>query len=637
MAEKISRLRQEFDLSLERVDWTNKEEKRAFEAELRQKGLVAAVAKDGEIKEVMPLSEWTPDHVFTLKWNSAPTTLPDGTYYEDPLPPDWSLVPNSKGRLDLNDLELLHGVKYAIEGETAIMAVVTEDGGIKITHAGVYQDISNRDVSPAGKVWGSGPVAGMSPMWVEIDGWDDFNGAQLNAQIEGIKADDVAGDARRVESFPAEIEKLARNWREDLEKVLLEHEVYKDAKLKPGTRLIFTSGLLYWAQEYGTRYFQTEVTPIINATGVLSFPNGIEVESIMSAHTVEKPDYQPTEDQKRALKLWETNRLTQDVSVSAQNADEETQAGYVKDRVNQRDPSKLGRLVSEPSFVTASNPEKAEILELIPSIDELRTRYQELLANWNYGAGLDLLLVRNGDSTPQRAGKLPGVINTNDGILDDTIAKRSAQRSYDIATQLWDTTAPDLVISSGRTSSLATIDVALWSIGEPFPVSAIVRDWRLNERSFGVGVGHKASEYGEEVLHSFSNAIAGGENFSFVHLKALSFMIDLLETVNQFYQETGRSMKVVVSTHEGPMQILQAMLKDLQSPEEIFQPIESTHTERFMLTEPMSFPTYVTDEELNEGIQTSQLNELEKLCAQALAADSDSCAVALFINEQEKE
>ena len=56
-----------------------------------------------------------------------------------------------------------------------------------------------------------------------------------------------------------------------------------------------------------------------------------------------------------------------------------------------------------------------------------------------------------------------------------------------------------------------------------------------------------------------------------------------------------------------------------------------------MLTEPMSFPTYVTDEELNEGIQTSQLNELEKLCAQALAADSDSCAVALFINEQEKE
>lgn len=613
----------EYGLSLEKINWQNKEKRRAFEAELRQRGLVVAVAKDGTFKEVMPLKEWIPEHIFTLKWNSAPTTLPDGTYYEDPLPPDWSLVPNSKGRLDLNDLELLHGVKYAIEGETGIMAEIQQDGSVKILYAGVYQDISNRDVSPAGKVWGSGSVAGMSPLWVELEDWDDFVGAQLNATIEGIKEGDTDVEARRVESFPAEIEKLARNWREQLIKVLIEHEVYIDAKLKPGTRIIFTSGLLYWAQEYGTRYFQTEITPIINAHAVLSFLSGIEVESEMVAHTVKEPDYEVTETQAQAISLWQANQIEQNVGVVAQEVDEELQLSYIKDRANQMEPGKLGRLVSENSFVTTANPDLEKMREVLPTITDLRARYEKIKDNWQSGVGLDLLLVRNGLSTPEKEGKLPGVIKTETGILDDTIAKRSAQRSYDIATQLWDVPAPDLVIAAGRTSAMATIDVALWSIGQPYPVKDIQRDWRLNERSFGDGVGHLASEFSEEELHSFEQAISNGENFSFVHLKVLSFMLDLLETANQFYQENGRQMKVIVSSQEGPVQLMQAILKGLTSKTDIFAPVESTYNERFVLETPFNFPEYVADDLVEQATKTDD-QRLMSIAARGLLVVSDT-------------
>jgi len=624
MTEIKKSLAQEYGLSLERIDWQDKGRRRAFEAELRRRGLVVAVAKDGTFKEVMPLKDWTPDDIFTLKWNSASMISPvTGEWYEDPLPPDWSLVPNAKGRLDLNDLELLHGVKYAIEGETGLIAEVQEDGTLKLLYAGVYQDISNRDVSPAGKVWGSGPVAGMSPLWVEIDSWDDFIGAELNATIEGVKADDIEGEAKRVESFPAEIEKLARNWREELIKVLVEHEVYVDAKIKPGTRFMFTSGLLYWAQEYGTRFFQTEITPIINAHAVLSFLSGIEVESEMVAHTVVEPEYEVTEVQGQAISLWQNNQIDQNVGISAQEVDVEIQAGYIKDRANQMDKGKLGRLVSENSFVTTANPDLEKMREVLPSITELRARYQQIKENWSAGAGIDLLLVRNGISTPEREGKLPGVIKTEVGILDDTIAKRSAQRSYDIATQLWDVPAPDLVIASGRTSAMATIDVALWSIGQPYPVKDIQRDWRLNERSFGDGVGHFANEFSEEELHSFEKAINSGENFSFVHLKVLSFMLDLLETANQFYQENGRAMKVVVSSQEGPVQLMQAILKGLTSKADIFAPVESTYNERFILDKPFDFPAYASDELVEEATDIEG-QRLSSVIARGLIASAYS-------------
>lgn len=625
-------------LSLQHIDWSNKESRRALEAELRDKGLVVATDKDGNIKEIMPLNEWTPEHVFTLKWNSASGIAPDGHYYQDPFPPDWSLVPNAPGRLDLNNIELLHGVKYAIEGETGIMAVVTEEG-IKITHAGVYQDISDRDVSPAGKVWGSGPVGGMSPLWIEIDGWDDFMGAELNAKIEGVTLGDSSEEARRIESFPAEIEKLARNWREDLENVLTEHEVYKDLNLKPGTRILFTSGLLYWAQEYGTRFFQTEITPLIEIASTLTFLNGVEIESIMTAHTVEKTEAVESEDQTHAVGLWNIQKGDQPSLNRFQTVDSETQNEYLKARSGQMDMSKLGRLVSLEGFTVDGNLSTGDMREVLPSFEELKNRYENLLSRWEDGAGLDLLLVRNGDTQAQRAGKLGGVIETEEGVIDDTIAKRSAQRAYDIATQLWDTAAPDLVISSGRSSSLATIQIALGSIGEPYPFNSIQRDWRLNERSFGKGINKDVNEFDFELLHSFKDSLENGENFSYVHMKVLSFMIDLLETANEFYISMGRPLKAVVSTHEGPMQIMQAILNEVSSKDDVFTPIESTESTPYVLNKPFEWPQYVTEEEICEGICDGECDIAFEVCRDLLQSQNtvDSAAAVLILEELRKE
>lgn len=590
------------------VPWHDIEAKRKLEEDLRKAGVVGVAKKDGSL-EVIPFKEFVPDHVFTAKWNSADIEIPTGTHaglYQDPLPIDWSLTPNPKDRLSTTDVELHRGIKYAIEGETGIMAIVTEDG-LQITHAGPYQDMSDRDVSPAGKTWGNKTIAGMGPLWAEVNDWDELEGAQLNANITGRKAEDVEGDVPHIVTIPADINKLAKHWREGLVKKLQDHPVYKDAKLKPGTRILFTTGLLYWELDYEVRYFNSGVTPDIEMEVTLSLADGREFQSKMKAHTIDKPEKELTEPQSSAVRIWNETSTAGDAHTHTQEVSSDLQTKYQKDRASQQVKGKLERLVTNEGFTVRGNPSREEMQELLPSVDEIRSRYEGIKASWKEGSSIELTLVRSGTSIPESQGELTGVIENTDGTpLDDTLLKRSAQRSYDVGTEMWDKPAPDLIVTAGRTTPTGTMEIAMYGIGEPYPIKDIQRDWRLNERSFGSAIGQKSQDIPEAQLHSFTQAPEGGENYSTVQVKTMSFMMDVMETAQKFTQENGRPMRAVVCAQEGPMQIMRAMLNNESDPMAIFEPIENTEMVKVELDEPFAWPPeYVTEETLREGMATS--------------------------------
>ncbi len=574
-----------------KIDWGNLEAKRDLEDELRQQGLIAIVEPDNSLV-TMPLNDFVPEHVFTLKWNSHRAA-------ERNIPPDWSLVPNAPDRLDLQEIELFSGQKYALEGEVGLKAVVTETG-IQLTHVGMYQDVSDRGISPAFKTWGTGKVAGMGPLWIRINGWEDLDDAEVYAEITGIKAEESEGEARRVEGFPSNVNTEARFWGKDLERTLLEHVVFKDAHLQPGTPIIFTGGLLYRRQEYGARFFETAITPDIEMSGTLTMRDGREVQSLMSAHTIDRPSRAVTEAQHLAISQWKAMRPEIQVPVRIPEASTELRQEYIDVQAAQQQDGKLLRILSPEAFKVGESPNREDLPQLLPAVDELRLRYHQIKEGWIQGAGIELTLVRNGDTEPQAKGVLAGVIQGESREpIDDTITKRSAQRSYDVGGLLWDKPAPDLVLTSGRSSDLATVEIALQTSGEPYPVRDIQRDWRLNERSFGNGIGHHENEFKPNQLFSFEDRIAGGENFSHVHLKSLSLMLDLMEAANNFYREEHRPMRVLVGTHEGPMLMLQAMLNNVGTPAEIFHRIESTQTVEVKVEKPFEWPSYVSEEVLN--------------------------------------
>lgn len=595
------------------IPWHDRAQVHALEARLRTENMVGIAEKDGSLK-VMPMKEFVPNHVFTAKWNSAQIEIPFGTHagiYNDPLPIDWSLTPNPKDRLTLNDVELHRGVKYAVEGETGIMAEVTETG-LKITHVGPYQDMSDRDVSPAGKTWGNGTIAGMGPLWIAVDDWDELEGAQLNANIVGFKSEEVDGEAPHIVTIPADINMLAKYWREELAAKLMEHPVYKDAKLKPGEKIIFTTGLLYWEQDYEVRYFRTDVTPDIQMEVTLTLMDGREVQSVMRAHTIDRPVAKANESQNRAINIWENTKSVKEAPTRTQPAPEGLAESYAVDRASQQTKGKLEKLVSVEGFSVGENPNTDDMREMLPTISQLRQRYEAIVSDWPEGAGVDLMLVRSGTGISESKGILTGVIDGPDGNpIDDTILKRSAQRAYDVGSLLWNEPAPDLLIASGSTTSMATLEIAMYGIGEPFPSSQIQRDWRLNERSFGKGIGRPASDFSPEELHSFENSLPNGENFAYVHLKTISFMLDLMESAKEFYETEQRPMRVVVATHEGPMQIMKAVLDGKKQTDDIFRPIESTHSERVVLTKPFEWPGYISDKALCNIISSDE-------CASAL-------------------
>jgi broad specificity phosphatase PhoE len=577
----------------EKMIWTDQNMREGLEAQLREMGLIGIIESDGSIS-VRPIREFVSEHIFTMKWNSHVSA-------EKGIAPDYSLVPNAKDRLSLKSAEIMRGRKYAIEGEVAFMFTVTEHG-VEVSHVGMYQDITDRSVSPANKTWGKSKVAGMGPLWLTIDDWDDVADADVFAQIEGFKIISEGDDGEPVHQtvgFPSNSEEQARFWGKDLERVLVNHPVFKDLELKPGETIMATAGLLYKREvSYGDRFVFADEVDTVKMGASLTLKDGRTVTSEMVATSVDIPPREPTIFQEAAVDKWKEALSVDQLPVRVSEGSPRLKEEYTRVQETNAAEEKLDKILTAEAFTVSSSPNVEDIEEALPSLSEMHRRYQELVANWPDGAGIDLLAVRNTDTVSEIKGELPGTIVGKDGsVISSPLTKRGAQKSYDVAAELWDEPDPDLVISSGLSSSLSTLEIALQAVGENFPVSMIQRDWRLNERYFADSVGKEETKFSPVDLFHFNRSVPEGENFTLVYIRTMSFMLDLLETAANFYNENKRKMRVVVGNHEGTMQMLKLLLNggELENDDKIFERIDGAKTFRFDIDKPFSIPPSILE------------------------------------------
>ena len=91
----------------------------------------------------------------------------------------------------------------------------------------------------------------------------------------------------------------------------------------------------------------------------------------------------------------------------------------------------------------------------------------------------------------------------------------------------------------------------------------------LSERCKGEAERQKKDEFPRDIVYSFENAPPGGENFSSVLVKCLSFLNRLIQFNYDYYKSHKKLPKTLVVTHQGPLRIFRAILEEIAKPKNI--------------------------------------------------------------------
>lgn len=113
----------------------------------------------------------------------------------------------------------------------------------------------------------------------------------------------------------------------------------------------------------------------------------------------------------------------------------------------------------------------------------------------------------------------------------------------------------DLAFHSGLERSRRTLELALAS--SVASVGSVIEDGRLAERSLGVLEGRLATPIPEYEKDDFAYAPAGGEPYSSVARRILSFLADLARAADQ----RPEPLRALACTHVGPMRLLVPALR----------------------------------------------------------------------------
>ena len=118
----------------------------------------------------------------------------------------------------------------------------------------------------------------------------------------------------------------------------------------------------------------------------------------------------------------------------------------------------------------------------------------------------------------------------------------------------------DMAFHSSLSRSRVTLELALGS--SEATAESVIEDARLSERSLGVLEGRQTRRIAEYEQGDFSYAPEGGEPYTSVAQRVLSFLADLADAA------TGRSepLRALACTHVGPMRILVPVLKQSGQP-----------------------------------------------------------------------
>lgn len=194
-----------------------------------------------------------------------------------------------------------------------------------------------------------------------------------------------------------------------------------------------------------------------------------------------------------------------------------------------------------------SNPLSPSVSEGIYPWELLR----EMLARpVVFARPLDIHLVRHGETVTNAQSLVTGsrdVPLTDLGREQARLVGHQLDRRYDVA------------FYSTLTRSQETLSLAV-AAGRVV-VDPVIADWRLNERSLGE-LEMKPWEPIEELAKGdFSYAPIGGDSYSEVTRRLLSFLVDLVR-----YTREAEARKILVCGHMGPMRILMGIFEELSDP-----------------------------------------------------------------------
>jgi probable phosphoglycerate mutase len=157
-----------------------------------------------------------------------------------------------------------------------------------------------------------------------------------------------------------------------------------------------------------------------------------------------------------------------------------------------------------------------------------------------------LEVVRHGQTEANAARRFSGA-------KDVRLSEQGERQARELGSRL--TGTYDLAFHSPLSRSRRTLELAL--VASQADVGEVLADHRLAERSLGVLEGLDIRPIPEYAAGDFNYAPEGGEPYSSVARRVLSFLADLGAAAT----ERGRPLRALACTHVGPMRVLVPVLE----------------------------------------------------------------------------
>jgi broad specificity phosphatase PhoE len=183
---------------------------------------------------------------------------------------------------------------------------------------------------------------------------------------------------------------------------------------------------------------------------------------------------------------------------------------------------------------------------------ETREQLRERLATQPQAPGIELCLVRHGETTTNAAGLFTGQtdapLNVRGRLQAQDAGRKISGRAFHIG------------FSSQLERSTETL--SLMTRAGDLTIPFTVADARLAERSYGELERTPIRPRDPRLAVDLTLAPTGGESYIALTRRILSFLLDLRELAAAL----RRPLAVIISTHMGPMRVLTAILDETSDP-----------------------------------------------------------------------
>jgi len=192
---------------------------------------------------------------------------------------------------------------------------------------------------------------------------------------------------------------------------------------------------------------------------------------------------------------------------------------------------------------------------------------------------VEMCLVRHGETTTNAAGLVTGEV---DAPLTERGREQARAAGRSLAGDVF-----EVAWSSTLRRSIETLDLILQTPG--VVVGSVERDSRLNERALGDMELTQTRPVDAYARGDLEFAPPGGESYLSVAHRSLSFLLDVADLATR----CGQPIRVLVSTHVGPMRILAGIIEEREDAADVLALYyENSVPVRFTMSH-LVFPRFV--------------------------------------------